>query len=489
MMASGVNMDSPLFLIDDDDENSVAEDNASAWKVLVVDDEEDVLAVTKLVFSSFMFEGRSVQMLTARSGAEARMVLQEHANIAVAFVDVVMESDNSGLELVQYIRDILGNDEIQLILRTGQPGYAPEMKVILEYGINDYRTKTELDNVKLLSCLVAGLRNYQNMVAARQAASREEVASQLTKAKSLFFAQMSHDLRTPLNSILGFCQLLELSKLDEEQSEQVRLIRDSGNHLLALVNDILDLSKGEAGKIQLESIKFSLPELVRDTTSFLKPQLQPGVTFKLEMDDAIPPWLLGDPVRVRQVLYNLLSNAFKFTQQGEVSLVVNGVQGPTEDTCRISFTVEDTGAGIPEKSLEHLFDVYEQADASVNRSYGGTGLGLHICKQLAELMDGSISVSSVEGRGSTFRVELCLPLATVDKVPVLEKVSPQPKSHFARILVVDDDRVNRMLLQKMLERRGLQVTSVESGAQALAEAKLKRYDMVLMDCQMPGLNG
>ena len=126
---------------------------------------------------------------------------------------------------------------------------------------------------------------------------------------------------------------------------------------------------------------------------------------------------------------------------------------------------------------------------SVNRSYGGTGLGLHICKQLAELMDGSISVSSVEGRGSTFRVELCLPLATVDKVPVLEKVSPQPKSHFARILVVDDDRVNRMLLQKMLERRGLQVTSVESGAQALAEAKLKRYDMVLMDCQMPGLNG
>ncbi|MBA53206.1 MAG: hypothetical protein CMK89_02015 [Pseudomonadales bacterium] len=489
MMASGVNMDSPLFLTDDDDENSVAEDHTSAWKVLVVDDEEDVLAVTKLVFSSFTFEGRPVQMLTARSGAEARTVLQEHANIAVAFVDVVMESDNSGLELVQYIRDILGNDEIQLILRTGQPGYAPEMKVILEYGINDYRTKTELDNVKLLSCLVAGLRNYQNMVAARQAASREEVASQLTKAKSLFFAQMSHDLRTPLNSILGFCQLLELSKLDEEQSEQVRLIRDSGNHLLALVNDILDLSKGEAGKIQLESIKFSLPELVRDTTTFLKPQLQPGVTFKLEIDDAIPPWLLGDPVRVRQVLYNLLSNAFKFTQQGEVSLVVNGVQGPTEDTCCISFTVDDTGAGIPEKSLENLFDVYEQADASVNRSYGGTGLGLHICKQLAELMDGSISVSSVEGRGSTFRVELCLPLATVDRGPVLEKISPQPKSHFARILVVDDDRVNRMLLQKMLERRGLQVTSVESGAQALAEAKLKRYDMVLMDCQMPGLNG
>ena len=491
MLASGANMDSPLFLIDDDDDKPIVETDASAWKVLVVDDEEDVLAVTKLVFSSFTFQGRSVQMLTARSAAEARVVLQDHSNIAVAFVDVVMESDNAGLELVRYIRDVLGNDEIQLILRTGQPGYAPEMKVILEYGINDYRTKTELDNVKLISCLVAGLRNYHNMVAARQAASREEVASQLTKAKSLFFAQMSHDLRTPLNSILGFCQLLELSTLDAEQSEQVRLIRDSGNHLLALVNDILDLSKGEAGKIQLESIKFSLPDLVRDTSTFLKPQVHQGVAFELDMDDSIPPWLVGDPVRVRQLLYNLLSNAFKFTRQGQVSLIVKGTQGPAEDIYRITFTVDDTGAGIAEASLEHLFDVYEQADASVNRSYGGTGLGLHICKQLAELMDGSISVSSIEGRGSTFQVEIYLPLAADEKLkaPSLEKVTSQPKTHFARILVVDDDRVNRMLLQNMLERRGLHVTSVASGAEALAEAKLKRYDLVLMDCQMPGLNG
>ena len=307
MVASRVNMDAPLFL-DDDVEHIEQTADEPKWKVLIIDDEEDVLAVTKLVFSSFKFQGRPLQMLTARSAREAREVLDANENIAVAFVDVVMEADDAGLELVRFIRDELHNDEIQLILRTGQPGYAPEMKVILEYGINDYRTKTELDNVKLISCLVAGLRNYHNVVAARQAVSREEVASQLTRAKSLFFAQMSHDLRTPLNSILGFCQLLELSELDAEQAEQVRIIRDSGNHLLALVNDILDMSKGEAGKIHLESIRFSLADLVRDTATFLKPQVQAGVDFEVNVDASVPTWLVADEPKAREklVIFNYI---------------------------------------------------------------------------------------------------------------------------------------------------------------------------------------
>ncbi|RLT94778.1 hybrid sensor histidine kinase/response regulator [Ketobacter sp.] len=488
MVASSPNWDSPLFADDDDD--TPAEDRQTPhWKVLIVDDEEDVLAVTKLVFASFSFQGHSIQILTARSAAEARSVLQDHHDIAVAFIDVVMEADDSGLELVRHIREELHNDEIQLILRTGQPGYAPEMKVILEYGINDYRTKTELDNVKLLSCLVAGLRNYHNVVTARQAVSREEVTAQLNRAKSLFFAQMSHDLRTPLNSILGFCQLLETSSLDDEQSEQVRMIHDSGHHLLALVNDILDLSKGEAGKIQLEAIPFSLPELVQDTVTFLMPQVQPGVVFDLDMDGSVPHWLEGDPVRVRQILYNLLSNAFKFTARGRVRLGVRGLPGTAGDGRRVQLRVEDTGSGIPTASLDHLFDVYEQADASVNRSHGGTGLGLHICKQLAELMQGSISVTSELGKGSTFCVELCLAPVHDQPAPNLEPVQMQSAPHFAHILVVDDDRVNRMLLQKMLERRGLQVTCAESGDQALARAREHPFDLVLMDCQMPGLSG
>lgn len=489
MVPSNASLDSPLFANDEQDLLTPLEE-APRWKVLVVDDEEDVVSVTRLVLASFKFEGRAIELLPARSAEQARKVLEQHSDIAVAFIDVVMESDNAGLELVRFIRDVQRNDEIQLILRTGQPGFAPELKVILEYGINDYRTKTELDNVKLLSCLVAGLRNYRYRVQARQAALREEVASELHEAKSLFFAQMSHDLRTPLNSILGFCQLLELSELGDEQLEQVRLIRDSGDHLLALVNDILDLSKGEAGKIELESIAFSLHSLVRDITTFLQPQVPAGVQFQSHIEHDVPDLVLGDPVRVRQILYNLLSNALKFTQQGAVSLQVALLDdAPAAGLNRIGITVTDTGPGIPQDRLPHLFSVYEQADASVSRSYGGTGLGLYISKQLAELMQGAIDVSSRLGKGSVFKVVICLPSARQEAPATVEPVATGVKQHFARVLVVDDDRVNCMLLRKMLARRGLETTCAESGAAALAAARQGRFDLVFMDCQMPGLSG
>jgi len=477
------NLDSPLFGDEDNDTPAEKKHNAG-WKVLVVDDDEDVLAVTRLVFSSFRYEDRPVNVMTATSVKAAMQILEEHTDIAVAFIDVVMESDHAGLDLVREIREGQRNDEIQLILRTGQPGYAPEMKVILEYGINDYRTKTELDNVKLLSCLVAGLRNHKNMVGARRAASREAIASELNEAKSLFFAQMSHGLRTPLNSVLGFCQLLELTDLSAEQAEQVKLIGSCGKHLLALVNDILDLSKGEAGKIQLEHIGFSLHELVRETAKLLKNQAEKGVAFECDLDASVPDWVLGDPVRVRQILHNVLSNALKFTKQGFVKLLVE----PISDQ-QVQFTVTDTGMGIPSDQLSALFSAYEQADASVNRSYGGTGLGLSICKQLAELMQGSVTVSSAEGKGSTFTVVLRLPPAPEKEEAPVQAVAAVHKHHYARILVVDDDRVNRMVLQKMLERRGLAVQCATSGEQALELAHTSLFDMVLMDVQMPGIGG
>lgn len=483
-----VNLDAPLFTDDEDDLTPQPVDE-SCWKVLVVDDDEDVLAVTRLVFSSFRYEDKSIKLVTATSAEDAVALLKQTPDFAVAFIDVVMETDQAGLELVRHIRETLHNNEIQLILRTGQPGYAPEMKVILEYGINDYRTKTELDNVKLISCLVAGLRNYRNIVNARQAASRAAIASELHHAKSLFFAQMSHDLRTPLNSILGFCQLLELSQLDAEQGEQVKIIAESGKHLLALVNDILDLSKGEAGKIQLETIPFSLYELVQDTAKLLQPQAHAGVAFECDLAATAPDWVLGDPVRVRQILYNLLSNALKFTHHGFVKLLVEPVDSQAKISQGVQITVIDTGVGIPRDRLDALFSVYEQADASVSRSHGGTGLGLSICKQLVELMQGSVSVQSTEGKGSTFRVTLGLPPAPqVEPAPVAS-VKTVGQDRYARILVVDDDRVNRMVLQKMLERRGLQVACAESGEQALQMAKASRFDLVLMDWQMPGMGG
>jgi len=485
-------MDAKLFTTQDE-EPAESRVPATPWKVLVVDDDEDVLAVTRLVFASFRFDGRPIALFSATSGAGARALLQTHDDFAVAFIDVVMETDSAGLELVRYIRDELMDDELQVILRTGQPGYAPELQVILEYGINDYRTKTELDNIKLLSCLVSGLRNHQNIVRARQAVSREAVLAELNRAKSLFFAQMSHDLRTPLNSIQGFCQLLELSSLDEEQLDQVRMIRESGNHLLSLVNDILDLSKAEAGKIRLESIVFSLHELVLDTVAFLQPQVRDGVTFDTVMAPGVPNLVQGDPMRVRQILYNLLSNAFKFTRAGWVKLTVSTEDGATPRdpaNCRLVISVTDTGKGIPREHLASLFSIYEQGDASVNRFHGGTGLGLHICKQLVELMGGRIEVSSTPGSGTTFRVALELkPVRDKLAVARMEALPLPVMRAYARILVVDDDAVNGLILRKLLERRGYDVTCAERGSAALELAQQARYDMVFMDCQMPGLSG
>jgi signal transduction histidine kinase len=479
--SDAVNLDTPLFS-DDDNDGLTARLDDRPWKVLVVDDEEDVISITRLVFSSFRYEDKPIKLLTASSAGEARGVLKSNRDIAMAFVDVVMETDSAGLDLVQYIRETLGNQEIQLVLRTGQPGFAPEMKVILEYGINDYRTKTELDNVKLISCMVAALRNYKNITTAKEAIHQETVAHEVHKSRSLFFAQMSHDLRTPLNSILGFCQLLGLSNLDTEQAEHVTLIQQSGAHLLALVNDILDLSKGEAGKIQLESVRFSLSALVNDTAKFLQPQVAETVRFECDVDISVPGHVLGDPVRVRQILYNLLSNALKFTAHGLVKLVVRSVACDA-DTYRVQFSVQDTGIGIPEDKLSGLFSVYEQADASVNRAYGGTGLGLSICKQLAELMGGNIQVSSVEGKGSTFAVTI--ELGIIDH----EKTAPMVRHEHARVLVVDDDRVSGMVVKRMLEHRGFHVSCAESGEQAFECALLMEYDMILMDCQMPGMGG
>lgn len=482
--------DDMLFSLDDERKQNP---DQNKWKILVVDDDDDVIAVTRLVFASFSYEGRGVQIFTAASYKEAVDVLHEHNDFAMAFVDVVMETDHAGLDLVRYIRDTLQNNELQIVLRTGQPGYAPEMQVILEYGINDYRTKTELDNVKLVTALVSALRNYKNIVSARQAIKEQEVAKAVNKSKTLFFAQISHDFRAPLNGILGFCQLLNISPLNQEQQEQVSLIQQSGNHLLALVNDILDLSKAEAGKIQLDIIPLRLTELIEDTSKLLKMQLKNGVSFETEIASNVPEWVLGDPVRIKQLLHNLLSNSIKFTDSGFVKLRVSA-QALDEPNCKLQFDIIDTGIGIAPGRIETLFTAYEQADTAITRSYGGTGLGLAICKQLAGLMCGDIFVQSVLGKGSTFSLTIELPMAKSQvleqsDISKLKPIQVAEPSEFAHILVVDDDAINRMLIKKMLMRRGFNVETAEDGLQACELCQQQNFDLIFMDCVMPNMDG
>ena len=484
--------DEPLFAFDDD---QVDHQEREKWKILVVDDEPDVLAVTRMVLSSFTFEDRGVEIHTAESFSGAVDLFKDNHDYAMAFVDVVMETDHAGLDLVRFVREELGNNDVQIVLRTGQPGYAPEMQVILEYGINDYRTKTEMDNTKTVTAVVSALRNYKNIVEARRAAQEHEMAKAINESKALFFAQISHDFRAPLNGILGFCQLLMLSPLETEQLEQVTLIQQSGRHLLSLVNDILDLSKSDAGKMELEAIPVDISGLVDETCKLLRTQLKPGVTLDLNLAQGIPRSLLGDPVRIKQILHNLISNAIKFTEHGSVRVRVSAHPPSSQPGMHaLRFDVADSGIGIPKDRIDSLFGVFEQADSSITRSYGGTGLGLAICKQLAELMQGGITVVSEEGKGSTFTVTIQLPESAIEpsmskeRVPIRSVDQPDAKAT-VNVLVVDDDPINRMLLERILRRREIQVTVAENGIEANSVAQQQRFDLVFMDCLMPQLDG
>ncbi|QVL36027.1 ATP-binding protein [Aminirod propionatiphilus] len=314
----------------------------------------------------------------------------------------------------------------------------------------------------------------------REAAERAEVAS---RAKGEFLANMSHEIRTPLNGILGMAGLLAATKLSADQKECVETIRLSGETLLALVNDILDFSKMEAGRLLLDRVDFDVRRLVDDVLSaFAVRARTKGIGLSGRVEGVLPPSLRGDPLRIRQILTNLVGNALKFTPKGEVTLrVVPLGEGP--EGLWLQFSVSDTGIGIPADKAGGLFDRFFQVDSSVSRRFGGTGLGLAIAKQLVELMGGRIGVESREGEGSTFRFSLPLPPGRGAIAPG----SPFPAGK--AVLVVEDNVINRKVLLNLLKGLGLEADVAGDGRQALETMAGKIYDLVLMDVQMPVMDG
>ncbi|MBL8487897.1 MAG: response regulator [Rhodocyclaceae bacterium] len=329
---------------------------------------------------------------------------------------------------------------------------------------------------------------------ARIAAEREmalHAAEAAGRARLQFLANMSHEIRTPLNGILGMAQLLETGELDTGQRHRVDAIRASGQHLLVLINDILDFSKLDAGKLEVFPEPFEVRRLPREVTDLMSARAQEkGLRLSMAVAPEVPQWLSGDASRIKQVLNNLISNAVKFTDAGgvEVDVGLSGGEGMAGRTL-VRFAVRDSGVGIAEASQARLFEMFSQVDGSPTRRHGGTGLGLAISRQLVELMGGRIGCDSRPGEGATFWFELPLAAASAPAAAPAAGESGGATSLAGRVLLVEDNAVNSEIALAMLGRMGVAADRAEDGLAALRAVEQTDFDLILMDCQMPNMDG
>lgn len=460
--------------------------NLRDFTILAVDDNANNLFTLRALLSCLP----NCRVLEARSGEEALMRTIEEP-VDLILLDVQMPGMD-GFETAEHLRMTERTRHIPIIFLTAvfkaeefvRRGYAT--------GAVDYLTKPIDDNLLLnrITLYRKLIEHERHLVEARIAA---EAAN---RAKSVFLANMSHELRTPMNAIMGMTALALHRASDPKQVDQLTKVAQASQHLLAVINDILDISKIEADRLTLEQVPFKLGSVMEDLLSLLSPKAaEKRLRLEVELEPALATRSLkGDPLRLGQILLNLAGNALKFTAMGAVTVRVRVLREDKEGV-ELRFEVQDTGIGIAPEDQKRLFSPFEQADGSMTRKYGGTGLGLAISKKLVQLMGGRIGVDSELGTGSVFwfTVNVARSLAECEPAQDRKPVSAEMrlKSHHegARILLAEDEPVNQEVSRELLEEVGLKVDLAQDGIEAVYLAQHNVYDAILMDMQMPRMNG
>lgn len=463
--------------------NSTAERKS---RVLIVDDTPVNLASLGRVLTE------DYEVSVATGGEQALRIAKSESPPDIILLDILMPEMN-GYEVCRRLKEDEGTRQIPIIFVTSKSEEEDET-IGLELGAVDYVTKPF--SVPIVKARV------KNHLELKRHQDRVEAAN---RAKSQFLAMMSHDLRTPMNTLLGMTDLLLQTSLSPEQLEYLNDVKSSGKFLLGLIDDVLDFSRMEAGKLELDPVGFKLRDFIGEA---LRPAefaaREKWLAFVCDIHPEVPDQVVGDAKQLRQILLNLLSNAVKFTERGKV--VVRAEPAGTEGKAiRVRFSVADTGIGIPIHRRKAIFDEFEQAEKDTQRRYGGTGLGLAICSRLVRLMGGRIQVQSDPGEGSVFYFDVCLEVAEEERAdgmngsealmlrreqpPIVDQRDSGENIEPLRILVAEDDPMSRKLATHLLEKMGHKVCSAENGQQALTVLDERSFDVILMDVEMPCIDG